>query len=219
MPKLPDFLRELSPAARSLFDERASRVRLAPHTPVLHRGAQTGGAYIVLSGRLRVYVISPDGHEATLYTLRPGETCVLALNCLFQDLRYPAWVVSEVRTEVAVVPGSVYRHLFATEPPIQNLTVQALSTAVFQLMAELESVHFRRLEHRLINLILLRANLGGIVRLTQQQMADHLGASREAVARLLQRLVAAGWIRTRRGAVELLDSEALASALRDDIDF
>jgi hypothetical protein len=34
-------------------------------------------------GRLRVFTIAPNGTEATLYFLDPGETCVLAINCLF----------------------------------------------------------------------------------------------------------------------------------------
>ncbi len=55
---------------------------------VLSRGDQVAGAYLVVSGRLRVYTLSAAGREATLYTIDPGETCVLALNCLFSDLRY-----------------------------------------------------------------------------------------------------------------------------------
>ena len=217
-PTVPDVIRKLSPTARVQLDRQAKRRALEAGAQVLHRGAQTSGAYIVLRGQLRVYSISAGGTEATLYTIASGETCVFALNCLFQDVRYPAWVVAEVDSEVAVVPGTLFRRLFATETSIQDLTVRALSTAVFQLMAELEQVHFQSLDLRLINLLLLRASGDGVLRMTQQAMADHLGSSREAVARLLRRLVAGGLVRTRRGSVQILDSSGLADRLACAVD-
>lgn len=182
-------------------------------TLILHKGAPVSGAYVVVRGRLRIFSISPDGPEATLYTLVPGETCVLALNCLFQNLLYPAWVAAEEASEVAVIPGPLYRRLFEREPAIQNLTVQALSTSVFRLMRELEQVHFHKLEHRLASFLLGRASGAGELRMTQQDMASHLGAAREAVARLLASFAAAGMVETRRGRTLIRDAAALARLL------
>ena len=65
------------------------------------------GAYVVITGHLRVFTLSADGHEATLYVINPGETCVLALNCIVNDLLYPAWVEAGSDTRVAVIPGGV----------------------------------------------------------------------------------------------------------------
>ena len=107
------------------------------------------GAYVVLSARLRVFALAPNGTEATLYFIEPGETCVLALNCLFTDLHYPAWIQAEPPTTLALIPGAVYRKLFVREVPIQNLTVHALSTLVFRLMSDLELVHSSHHKQRL----------------------------------------------------------------------
>src|SRR4029077_4671639 len=108
---------------------------------ILHKGQSVSGVYLVISGQLRVFTMTPNGAEATLYFIDPGEACVLSINCLFNDHLYPAWVQAESPTSVAVIPGCVYRKLFETEPIIQNLTVQALATLVFRLMTELEQVH------------------------------------------------------------------------------
>jgi CRP/FNR family transcriptional regulator len=97
---------------------------------ILHRGQPVSGAYVVLDGRLRVFTVALNGAEATLYFVDPGETCVLALNCLFNDLLYPAWV-------------------------------QALSTLVFRLMAELEQLHSSNHRQRLVQFILLHAGSDG----------------------------------------------------------
>ena len=118
-----------------------------------------------------VFTIAPNGTEATLYFIDPGETCVLALNCLFNDLLYPAWVEAEEETGVAVVPGALYRSLFEREPAIQELTVHALSSVVLRLMTELEEVHSHRVDQRLASFLLNQASSEGVVRRTQQEIA------------------------------------------------
>mgnify|MGYP000678059055 FL=1 len=184
-------------------------------TAVLGKGQPVSGAYVVTSGRLRVYTLSPDGNEATLYWIAPGETCVLALNCIFNDLLYPAWVEAAPSTTVAVIPGPLYRTLFENEAAIRNLTVQALSTIVFRLMAELEQVHSCKLEQRLANFLLLHASGNGTLRMTQQEIASHLGTTREVVARLLRQFVAKKYIETQRGTVVVRQPARLANWVKN----
>lgn len=202
--------RHLSEAGRQLLHRGAVVSRCAQGAPVLHKGASISGAYFVISGQLRVYSLAPDGTEATLYFITPGETCVFALNSLFNDLRYPAWVQAEADTTVALIPGPVFRQLFEREPAIQDVTVRALSTLVFRLMEELEEVHAYRLDQRLANLLLIHSSGEGELRMTQQQMARHLGTTREVVARAMGELVAAGYVETRRGLTLIRNTEGLA---------
>ena len=172
---------------------------------ILHKGQPVAGAYVVRRGRLRVYTHTPSGHEATLYFIDPGETCIFALNCLFNDLLYPAWVQTSADTEVTVIPGPLYRHLFEREPSVQSLTVSALSTLVFRLMGELELLHSTHHRERLANFLLVHAAADGQLRMTQQRIAQHLGTTREVVARLLGAFVAQGLVRTSRGCIQIVD--------------
>ncbi len=211
---LPVF-QNISSQGRCLLDQGLIHKAFPPSTELLYRGAQISGAYIVTKGRLRVFSISPSGAEATLYCIDPGETCVLALNCLFNDLLYPAWVATETETSVAILPGPTFRQLFESEPSIQNLTVHALSSLVFRLMGELEQVHFCTLEQRLANLILLRASAEGIQRMTQQELAYHLGTTREVVARLMGDLALKGLVKTRRKEITIVNAKELAALITE----
>jgi len=211
---LPVF-QNISSQGRCLLDQGLIHKAFPPSTELLYRGAQISGAYIVTKGRLRVFSISPSGAEATLYCIDPGETCVLALNCLFNDLLYPAWVATETETSVAILPGPTFRQLFESEPSIQNLTVHALSSLVFRLMGELEQVHFCTLEQRLANLLLLRASTEGILRMTQQELAYHLGTTREVIARLMGDLVLKGLVKTRRKEITIVNAKALAALITE----
>jgi len=180
---------------------------------ILHKGQQVSGAYMVLDGRLRVYSISANGNEATLTWIEPGEICVFSLNCVFNNLLYPAWVSTEKSTQVATIPASLYRKLFQNEPSVQELTVQSLSILVFRLMEELDQVHGFRHKERLANFLLVRTSSTGILKMTQQQLAQHLGTSREVIARLLQGFVAQSYVSTGRGIITVLDAKGLSNVV------
>jgi CRP/FNR family transcriptional regulator len=180
---------------------------------IVHKGQPVSGVYVVLEGRLRVFTISPNGVEATLYILSPGETCVLALNCVFNDLLYPAWVQAEQPSLVCVIPGAVYRRLFEIEGAVRDFTVRNLATLVYRLMSELEQVHGSHHRQRLIHFILHHASSDGVLRMTQQQVAGHIGTTREVVARLMQELVTARLVRTARGEIRISDLFGLKRSL------
>ena len=210
-PTLESFepFRDLSAVGRQALRQGLRHQTFARRTTVLSRADPVGGAYIVVNGRLRVYTSSPAGREATLYEINPGETCVLALNCLFNDLRYPAWVDASAGTRVAIVDGRSYRWLFDHEAAVRDLTIRALSSVVFRLMLALEDVQTRPLEQRLAAFLVLHASSQGEVTMTQQGIGDHLGTTREVVARLLARLARLRLLTRRRGRVVIHNPKRL----------
>jgi CRP/FNR family transcriptional regulator len=207
--------RDMSEQGRSLLDKGLSTHKFKSGLTIIDKGQDVSGAYFVLEGRLRVFTYTPQGREATLYQIEPGETCILALNSLFNRLLYPAWVQTDKATSVAVVPGPLYRNLFERERSVQDLTVRALSTLVFRLMAELEEIHAHSLEQRLASFLLTHAQEGGTVAKTQQEIAGHIGTTREVVARLLGRMSKQGWIETGRGAVKIHKTGMLANLIKN----
>ncbi len=203
--ELPPVFAHLGETNRAMLAQGLVRKQCHRAAMVLHKGQPVSGAYLVMRGRLRVFALTPGGTEATLYFIDPGETCVLALNCLFNDLLYPAWVQAEETTDVAVIPGPVYRKLFETEAAVQDMTVHTLSTLVFRLMAELELLHSTHHKQRLANFMLVHAAADGCLRMTQQQLAQHLGTTREVIARLMREFVAREYVQTQRGAIRIRD--------------
>jgi CRP/FNR family transcriptional regulator len=200
-----DAFKRLGSEGQALLKQGAVIKHSPKANAILHKGQIVSGVYVVLEGRLRVFTIAPNGTEATLYFVNSGEACVLAINCLFNDLLYPAWVQSESATHVAIIPGAVYRKLFETERSIQELTVQALSGLVYRLMAELEQIHSSNHKQRLVQFILLHAASDGTLRMTQQNIAQHLGTTREVIARLMQEFVGNGLLQSQRGLITIRD--------------
>ena len=54
---------------------------------------------IVSSGIVRVYKLSPNGNEITLYRINPGESCILTISCLLTNKKFPAIAFTESETE------------------------------------------------------------------------------------------------------------------------
>lgn len=208
--KTLDIYRELTACGQQMLECGMQLNRFDELKTIINKGNSVSGAYVVVRGRLRVYSISPGGNEATLYFINPGEVCILALNCIFNNLCYPAWVQTEPGTCVGMIPSLTYRTLFRTEPSIQNLTVHALSVLVFRLMEELEQLHALNLNERLARFILMRTEGSGLLHMTQSELAAHLGTTREVVAKLLRRMVAEKLVKTMRGGIVVERPELLA---------
>jgi CRP/FNR family transcriptional regulator len=218
--KKPAFELESFTAFRHLSDRGKAQLKGGLHlkdyarkTTLVEKGQVVSGAFFVAQGKLRVYTITPDGNEATLYFVRPDEFCVFTLNCIFNNLLYPAWVESETETRVAVISSQLYRSLFQQEVVIQDITVRALATIVFRLMQELELVHSYTLDKRLVNFLLLNASADCSVEMTQSEIASHLGTTREVVARTLRRFVIDNYLETSRGKITIKQAQKFARLL------
>jgi CRP/FNR family transcriptional regulator, anaerobic regulatory protein len=204
------FFSELSPAGQARLHAATSHVLLAPQTKVIQRGDEVGGVYLVEAGALRVYYVSAEGREGTLYWVDAGQSCVLALNCLFSRLAYPAWVeTDQVETRVAIISGDVYRQLYLGEPALQKFTFETLTTRLFELMTLMQETASLGLEQRVAALLLRRSVNGQALEITHEQIAHHLGSSREVVSRVLRNLAARGAIKLSHRSIAIEDSTKL----------
>ncbi|MBB1488683.1 Crp/Fnr family transcriptional regulator [Oceanospirillum sediminis] len=206
-----NLVKQLSKEGRSLYLSQLTTKTFQPNDRVLDRGDTISGAYFVSDGLLRVYAISEQGKEVTLYNIAPGETCILATNSLFNNFLYPAWVIADQQTTVSMISGDIYRELFRTEASIQNITIKALSSTVFGLMSELEQSHVQTVRQRLAGYLVMRSSSDFMIHATQQKIAADLGSSREFIARILAEFNELGIIRSMRGKILILDCSGLNS--------
>ena len=209
------FIREMGPQSRKRLSDSLSVNAVPPDTTILSPGDVVNGVYLVRSGGIRVYYLDADGNEGTLYWIAPGESCILALNSLFTDIPYPAWAESEGDgAEILTVPGALFRELFASEPSSQRFLFEQLSARVFELQKLLERTMRLPQEQRLVLLLLEHADADGMVRLSQEKLARHLGTIREVVARLLRHLASQKLIETAPRRIRLVDRQRLEKIAR-----
>jgi CRP/FNR family transcriptional regulator len=196
---------------RELASLVSTRVKPAQH--LLRRGDDAGGVYLVTGGSLRVFYVSADGHEATLYRVEPGGACVLSLTATFSDEPYPAWVdAGPAGAGFVRVPSAVFHRLVDGEPAFRQFAFASLSGRVLDLMRTLEELGSKRVEQRLARYLLRQEAPDGVVRITQSGIASELGTAREVVFRTLRALSQRRLLRTSRARIQILDRAGLAHA-------
>ena len=180
---------------------------------VLHRGlADCLGLLVVGSGQLRVYSVSDDGREVTLYRLFERDICLLSASCMIESLQFDVIIEAEKDTGFWVVPPAVYKGLMERSAEIANYTSQIMATHFSEVMWLMEQIMWKTMDKRLASFLAEESALegGSVLKLTHERIASHLGTAREVVTRLLRYFQNEGILRLSRGSVEILDMDRLS---------
>lgn len=204
------FLAGLTPSGRrELLALPPTRARAGAR--LLQRGEAAGGGYFVVGGALRVYYVSAEGREATLYRVERGGACVLSLSATFSAEPFPAWVNAGQSGGTFVrVPGPAFHRLLDAESAFRSFVIGALAGRILDLMVTLEEAGSAAIEQRVARYLLRHRGPDGCVRVTQVGIAVELGTAREVVYRALRSLSGRKLIETGRGRIRVLDGARLA---------
>jgi CRP/FNR family transcriptional regulator, anaerobic regulatory protein len=184
--------------------------RAKPHRSLLRRGDVAGGAYLILSGSLRVYYVSKGGREATLYTVERGGTCVLALAATLNEEPYPACVdAGPAGGEYVVVPARLVSRLLDGERAFRDFVFEALSGRILELMRTLEEVGLDQVQQRVARYLVKHQGPDACVRASQARIAAELGSAREVVFRALRSLSELSLVKTGRLRIQIIDEAGL----------
>lgn len=183
--------------------------RLLTKGHVLFRtGDPASGFVIVLKGRIEVYLVGPSGREILLYQVEPGQSCIQTTLGLLGDDLYSGEAIAATDVQVVIIPKSMFLGLMDADPGFRKFVLQSFAQRMHDVTHLLEQVAFGRIESRLAETLLDIAD-GADVHATQAELAARIGSAREVVTRRLDAFARAGWIKTDRGTVRILDANAL----------
>ncbi len=188
----------------------ASRVVHLPMGTRIFGPGQAPDAFILLiRGTVRVQQVSDTGREIVLYRVSAGESCALTTACLLGYEDYQAEAIAETNVEAVAIPRATFDDLIARSTDFRRFVFTAFSHRVTDLFRVIEEVAFSRVDVRLAQRLLERANPQGHIDLTHQQLAAELGTAREVISRQLNEFQRRGWISTSRGAIDIARPEEL----------
>ena len=179
---------------------------------ILHRGGDDClGLLIVKSGQLRAFLTSEDGREITLYRLLEGDICLFAASCIMQDIRFDIMISAEKDTEFWLIPPCFYKQLMEKNAAVANFTNALMSSRFSEVMWLMEQVMWKSFDKRLAAFLLEESALEGtgILSITHEKIAAHLGTAREVVTRMLKYFQSEGAVVLSRGCIEITDSKKL----------
>ncbi len=205
------FVAKISDEARQVFDRNVVYTEHDKKSRFIEKGEDVAGICLVTQGALRVFNMHPSGKETTLYTVTSGQSCLLAVNCVFSGVAYPAWVnVDQENTKIISIPAAAFRTLYQMDETIRDFTFEVLSLRVFDLMTRLEEVSLYGLDRRLASYLVRAADGEGVISATHHDIAAELGTAREVVSRILLELKKKALVETSRGSIRVLSMKKLA---------
>jgi CRP/FNR family transcriptional regulator, anaerobic regulatory protein len=199
-------LRELSAADLAELQATASVMHIPAGTVVFDENQSCQGFPLLLSGSIHVIKAAPSGRELQLYSVEPGESCILTSSCLLGYAKYKARGVAKPDTDLVVLPPSTFRKLITVHEPFRNYIFSLFSERLTDLMQLVSAVAFQKLDHRLANLLVSKPSP---IHATHQELADELGSAREIVSRLLKGFAEQGWVKLGREQIIISDASAL----------
>jgi CRP/FNR family transcriptional regulator len=169
------------------------------------------GLLMVLSGQLRIYIISDSGKEITLYRLFDRDVCVLSASCLIRNITFDVHVQAEKETTILRIATDAYQQVGKKNPEVVDFTNQLVSSRFSDVMWVVEQIVFMSLDRRIAMHLLEQAAIAqsDSFAITHDAIARDLGTAREVVTRMLSRFQEDKLVKLSRGGITLKNREEL----------
>lgn len=198
-----------APLAEATLREVASGgvVRTFPRNTVLiHEGDTSDGLYIILSGRVKAYASNEAGKEFVLGFHGPGD---YVGEMSLDGSPRSASVITTEPTTCAVVTRAQFLNFVRAHPEFAQHLIEKLIRRCRVVTENAKNLALSDVYGRLVRLFTaLASEVDGrnviSERLTQQDIAQRIGASRDMVSKLMKDLVAGGYVAVEDRAIVLL---------------
>ena len=202
------FFNACDTARQKQIQAAASPIKLASDTEVYTRDCICDHVLLIGSGQLRVFTLSPDGREISLYHVSRGGTC--PVNIISVILQRPAQAVARSVSEVtaAVLPADYFRRCVVEDNVIRNFAFTAMADRLTDVIDLVEHVNFSTLEQRLAGFLCAQVDefngaSSPVLSITHDQIASELGSAREVISRLLRDMERRGGVSLGRGHIQI----------------
>lgn len=182
---------------------------------VFHEGDHSDACYIVRSGDLRVTREHPDGRAIALATLGPGD--FFGELAMFDGGIRSASVETLSEVELLALPASDVRRVVSEHGDLAAKLIVAITRRLRETNERVARQSFQTVPSRVAGVLsqliaeeAIPADREGVtVRMTQADLAQLAGTSRESVSRFLATLERAGVVAVGRGRVTVLEPRRL----------
>lgn len=209
---------KISPEMAALIERAATDVALRAGETLFTQGEAAETFFVLQSGEVEISVLSAGGRKLALEIMTPGE--IFGEIGLFAGRRTAsATALTDVR--LRRVRRADLLAALRSEPDLALQVIELLCERLRMISDKLEERAFlplpARLASRILHLDAKVVSRTGRIAVSQADLADFVGATREAVAKTLTGWRARGLVALSRGGVQVLDAAALR-ALAENVE-
>lgn len=185
---------------------------------LFREGSKAEGFYVLQSGAISVFTITPDGREQIICVFRPPESFAEVTLATLEA--YPANAVALEPSKVIVVQRAGFRDLICRKPELSLHMLASMSLHLKHLVQTLQDYKGRQIEGRLSDWLLRHAPAGAAVfdlPVTKKNLAGQLGVTSETLSRTFARFRDEGLIRVEGPRVHLLNIPGLRAYIDAEV--
>ncbi len=203
-----------------MLKELATKLRPVEYranTDIFHEGDEGASLYIILSGAVKVFIPALDGREVVLAVLRRYD--LLGEMSLLDSVPRSASATTIENTEMVSLSRRDFLSVLSRHPDAQRAIIDVLVKRLRATNQSIQDAYLLDVPGRLARRLLTIAEEHGVqtdegtdigLRVSQQELANMIGASRVAVNKQLQTWRRDNIVDVNRQRVTILDEEALA---------
>ena len=188
--------------------ESVTKRRFKRGETIVEQGEKSNTLFIILTGRVRVVTSDKRGREVILATLQPGD--YIGEMSLIDNQEHSATVRAEVQTDVLVLGRAEFARCLPENSSMAYAIMKGLVQRLRQADRKIESLALMDVYGRVARALLefaLPDREGQMTikdRISRQDIAKMVGASREMVSRVMKDLEDRGFIETRQDGSMLI---------------
>lgn len=214
-----DFLASLSlfaglqPESLRIMSQSARVVRLGKGDYLFFQDEPAEYAYIVLTGWIVIGLISHDGRELVFTEMRRGD--LFGENALIAGMTRSASAMARDVSALLELPQSAFLAVLDAEPHLVRALLDVSVTRLCEANQREGALAFLDAKARVARILRTMDELDrrtadrGYITLSQEELAQRTGLTRQTVARILGRWRRDNWLITGRGRVMLLNRPAI----------
>ncbi len=177
---------------------------------LFEEGQTADGFYVVVSGKVKVFKLSPDGRERILHVIHPNSSFADA--AIFDDGAFPAFAMSIDKSSLLFFPKDQFLSLLHCYPQLAINMIAGLSRFLRSFATQIEDLTFRDVPARLARYLISSSQKGSNqvkLSISKAQLASNLGTTSETLSRTLRKLADEELIEVQGRIIRLLDAERL----------
>ena len=188
--------------------------RQAKKGTIIHNGSiDCTGVFLIEAGQLRAYILSDEGREITLYRLFERDICLFSASCMMRSIAFDIIIEAQKDTVLWMIPVEIYKSIMEESAPLAMYTNELMASRFSDVMWLIEQVMWKSLDKRLAAFLLEESVIEQTksLKITHENIANHLGSHREVITRMLRYFQGEGTVNLSRGTVEIIDEKKLRS--------
>jgi CRP/FNR family transcriptional regulator len=177
----------------------------------VHDSTECTGVILIETGSLRVYMLSDEGKEITLYRLYAGDMCMMSASCVLDSITFDVFVDAEEDSQCKVIAGCAFAEVADRVPALKIFSQECALSRFSDVMWVMQQIMFMSFDKRLAIFLLdeVAKNGSNEIKLTHEQIAKYMASAREVVSRMLKYFSNEGIVEVSRKGVKIVDKKRL----------